>query len=357
MRFIELGRASGYLLVLLPPALLAGGLAMGTPSLAACVLIVVMPFLRVLFGDATDEQPEWSEWVASGLESLPIVAAVAFLFSIAYSTWSLANSQWGISNLVGFALSLWSACIFASCVAHELVHRQSKTARTVGRLLSGALGYPLLEHEHRAHHAKGGDVANAEWPGVDETVWQFAARRAKRVTQTAWEGDVLAAARRGSRLSGGLPTSVAAMVLTAVAFWASGGPVGLATYAVVVLAVGWTMQAITYIQHWGLGDDNIPDAAAGDYGWEDLCRLQAWLTLSISYHQSHHHGNAVPYYRQKPMAGAPRQPAGYVILLFACMVPRVWRSLMQPALARWLKQTPDAQCSAGRRLLCLSRKA
>lgn len=357
MRSIELVRASGYLLILLPPALLAGGLAIGTPSLAACVLIVVMPFLRVLFGDSPDEQPEWGEKVASVLECLPIMAAAAFMISIAYSVWSLASSQWSISNLVGFVLSLWATCIFASCVAHELVHRQSKPSRIVGRLLSGALGYPLLEHEHRAHHAKGGDVANAEWPGVDETVWHFAARRALRVTQTAWEGDVLAAARRGGRLSGGLPLSVAATALTAVAFGVAGGPIGITMYAVVMLAVGWTMQAITYIQHWGLGDDNMPNATTGDYGWEDRCQLQAWLTLSISYHQSHHHANTVPYYRQKPMAGAPCQPAGYVILLFASMVPRVWRALMQPALARWLKRTPDAQCSAGRRLLCLSRKA
>jgi alkane 1-monooxygenase len=354
MRAVELSRACGYLLILVPPLLLGLSAWSDWPALAFVSLILVAPFLRSLFGDAPEHQPEWSEPVATFLEALPGVAAVAFLAAIAALVVALARKAWTSGELARLGLSLWSACIFASCFAHELIHRRSLGSRVLGRVVSGVLGYPLLEHEHRAHHAKGGDVEAGEWPAVNESLWAFTARRTRRVLFTAWEGDIVAAARRGHRLAGGLPLSTACTALTALVFALAGGLAAFATYVAVVAAVAWTMQAITYVQHWGLGSDSVPDADAGDHGWEDRCQLQAWLTLSISYHQAHHHRNSVPYYRQEPMRGSPRQPAGYVILLFASMVPPVWRRLMMPALERW-KRTPHAPCSAGRRLVCMSR--
>jgi len=350
----ELGRASGFLFILLPPLLLAAGLALGIPGLAFVALFFVAPLLRVVFGDAGDEAPAWRETVATALELLPQLFAIVFAAAIGFVIWRLSKSAMSGGQWVWLGLSVWATAIFASCPAHELAHRRSLGSRFVGRLLAGVLGYPLLEHEHRAHHAKSGDVDNAEWPRVDENVWAFTARRSVRVVQSAWEGNVTAAQRRGHRFAGDLPVSVAAMLATWLAFAVAGGAAGAWLYAAVVAGVFWTMQAITYVQHWGLGVDNVSDAEHGHHGWEDRCRLQVWLTLSISFHQAHHQTTATPFYRQTPMPGSPRMPAGYVVLLFASLVPPVWRALMLPVLQKW-KQEPLTQQTAGRRLICLVR--
>lgn len=352
----ELIHGSGYLLILVPPVLLALSATLKLPALPFICLILVAPLLRLVFGDAPT-QPHWSERAASALEIVPMSAAIIFLASLAYTVWALGRQDLEPQDWLQYGLSLWAVAIFSSCYAHELLHRpRAPVSRMLGRLVSGAMGYPLLEHEHREHHGHSIDVVEADWARAGESLWHYTGRRFKRVVHDAWEGDQLAAAKNGHRLGGGLPLAVAATSLTGGLFYVAAGVPGLAMYAAVGLGVAWTMHAMTYVQHWGLGSDAAPDARDGDYAWEDGCRLQAWLTLCISYHQAHHHRATVPYYRRELAPGSPRQPAGYVVLLFAAMVPPLWRSLMLPALEAW-QRDPYRQESAGRRLICFKRGA
>jgi alkane 1-monooxygenase len=352
----ELIHGSGYLLILVPPVLLVLSAALNLPALPFICLILVAPLLRLVLGDAPT-QPLWSEVAASVLEIVPMAAAVAFLTSVVYIAWAMGQQDLEWQDWLQYGLSLWAVAIFSSCYAHELLHRQrAPVSRMLGRLVSGAMGYPLLEHEHREHHGHSTDVVEADWAPVGESLWHYTGRRFKRVSQEAWEGDQLAAAKNGHRLAGGLPLAVAAMLLTCIVFCVAAGLPALIMYAAVAAGVAWTMQAMTYVQHWGLGPDAAPNARSGDYAWEDGCRLQAWLSLCISYHQAHHHHATVPYYRRELVAGSPRQPAGYVVLLFAAMVPPLWRSLMLPALEAW-QRDPCRQESAGRRLICFKRGA
>jgi alkane 1-monooxygenase len=349
-------RASGYLFIFLSPALLAAAMALDWPLLSFVGLIFVLPLLRIVFGDAPDRQPEWSEEVAQTLEFLPVAAGAVYAAAIAYVVYALSHSQQAGSDWFEIGLSVWASFIFASCVSHELLHRRDIVSRALGRVLSGMIGYPLQEHEHRAHHVQTGQLKAAECPAIDESVWRFTSQRVRHVVRMAWEGDLQVATRRGNRLSGGLPLSVGATVVTAVSFGLFAGLPGLLLYVIVALAVAWTMQAMTYVQHWGLCFVDASDGKTRYHAWEDRCQVQTWVTLGISYHQAHHQHTAVPYYRQNPIPGAPLQPGGYVVLLFVSMVPPLWRMLMTPALERW-RRTPFAQRSAGRLLLCVKRSA
>lgn len=350
-----LARAIGYLSILIPPVLVPVGLMTGTPALALVGLILFAPLLRVIFGDANDSPPEWSEWLASLLEWLPVAGALVYIGATVAALRILHGAKVPYGTLAWFGTSLWAVFLFGSCVAHELVHRSDAPSRNVGRVLSGLIGYPFLEHEHRAHHMQNGNSDAAECARLDESVWAFTFRRLAYVVSKAREGDVLMAVRRGHRLAGGLPLSLAAMLATAIGFTWAAGPAGLVMYSVVACAVAWAIQAITYIQHWGLGEDSLHDVQVADLGWEDHCRLQSWLTLGISFHQAHHRSSGVPYYRLQPTHDSPKAPAGYVVLFFASLVPPVWRALMAPALLRW-QRAPHTQRTAGRTLLCLKLK-
>jgi alkane 1-monooxygenase len=135
-------------------------------------------------------------------------------------------------------------------------------------------------------------------------------------------------------------------------FTLAAGWTGALVYAAVSIMVAFSMQLVTYLQHWGLGDDNLPDARRGDYAWESDCRFQAWVTMGLSLHQSHHHDGSQPYYRAALSADSPRSPAGYVLLMFASLVPPLWWRVMAPALSYWRAQ-PTKPLSSGRRLACV----
>lgn len=346
--------AAGYLSIFLVPTLFLTGSAIDRPWLAFGVVIVVFPLARVVFGALPAAgAPEWRESVATALDGLPVAFAVflpvAVLCGLEHSAEAIGV---GAGATVGTALSLWMTLLFGTCVAHELIHRRDGRQAVLGFALAGFCGYPALGMEHLAHHARPGDTRLAEYPLRSESLWRFTGRRLMRVGRDLF-GPGAAVWNPRVQLPNPVRTRVAllATTLTLAAFWLLAGAAGALLYLLVCGAVAFGIQLITYIQHWGLGDDSIPDRIGYGRGWEEDCRFQAWVTLSISLHDQHHRDSRRPLYRLDLSPDSPRLPAGYVLLMFASMVPSVWHRLMQPRLARWIL-VPERPLSAGRRITC-----
>jgi len=181
---------------------------------------------------------------------------------------------------LGWSISLWMVMIFATCVAHTLLHGPGPNHRRLGHVLAGMAGYPLLGYEHVRHHQMSGNTRAAECPCMDESVWHFAARRLRVLSLETissqglvFRGDARSASVRGLRLS------IACTAATASVFAFNAGWVGLAIYCTASALVNFSIQLVTYMQHWGLGDDHLADARAQRYSWDSDCRLQAWLTI------------------------------------------------------------------------------
>ncbi len=349
--------AAGYLAVFLMPALPAAGVWFEHPYLAFGIVMLLFPLARGVFGAYSERTPiQWNERVANALDRLPVIYGFVLLSTLLFVAWRLGNgAAASLANALGLALSLWMTLLFATCPAHELIHRRQKADVRVGSFVAGLAGYPWLGYEHLRHHARYGDTAGAEWPRLGESVWRFAARRIRRISH-----EVLASGKDIWRPQSGVPanTRIRAASATTIGTWAvfswAGGWTGFLVYFSAIVGVTVGVQMITYLQHWGLGDDSLPDAGVRQFAWEDDCLFQAWVTLNISFHQSHHLATRLPYYRLTLTHNSPRQPAGYVILLVACMFPRLWRRMMLPALAQW-KQHPNQAVSPGRRLTCFAR--
>ena len=348
--------AAGYLFVLAPSLLLAASAwADSSPALAFIGLILVAPLLRAFFGDVGDEAPEWSEAASNALAQLPIVAGLAYLTAVASLAAAIAVKGWSGLDLLWLGAGLWTTSSLATCIGHELLHdRNRPLALLVGKLVMGVAGYPLQEQEHIIHHRRVGRVDEAECPAVNESLWRFTSRRTAKVIRQVFELRQLRAAKGTTVQTTVLSTLMVTLGTAALFYWAGGWPAA-AMYALAALSVAWSMQAITYLQHWGLDrDTSLATPKGGCYGWEDRCRLQGWLTLNITAHTAHHLRSTVPFYRQVPEADSPKQPAGYIILLFAAMVPPLWFWLMAPSLRRWKESRPD-QPTAGHALICLRR--
>jgi len=350
----QLMTSAGYLSILLMPTLFVVGGVINEPWMAFGVVILVFPLARLTFGALPSSGvPEWSESVATFLDRLPLAYAAALAISVLVGLHFTAQpvSEDGLA-LVGLGLSLWMTLLFGTCVAHELIHRRDKVQATLGHMLAGLCGYPVLGVEHLAHHARPGDTHLAEYPLRGESVWRFASRRILRIsreffgpTAPLWSPRTRSPNLTRARLA------LLVTTLTWVSFAVIAGPMGAWLYLAMVPGVAFGVQLITYIQHWALGDDSIPDRIAYGRGWEDDCRFQAWVTLSVSLHDQHHRDSRRPYYRLDLSPDSPRLPAGYVLLMFASLIPPVWRKVMAPAYLHWLA-SPTSPLSAGRHLTC-----
>lgn len=345
--------AAGYSTALSAPVLLALGAWIDKPALAGGTVLLLFPLARSIFGAFRGSaDTDWHPVARRLLDHLPHAYVVVLLLVLGIVLWKLRGDVLTIATSLQWILSLWVVLMLATCVAHELLHRKDRFERILGHALTGTAGYPILGYEHLRHHRLRGSTSEAEWPKLSDSVWTFGGRRLGRLASetvgrrgTAWFGSSASPTVRGLRVG------LTATMLTCAAFGAAGGWAGATVYALTALFVAGGVQLVTYMQHWGLGDDHLPDSRSRDLAWEDDCRFEAWLTMSMSVHQTHHFDAGRPYYSLAPTPGSPRVPTGYVLLMFAALVPAVWRRTMRPALDYWMAH-PDASPSAGRRILC-----
>jgi fatty acid desaturase len=352
----QIRSASGYSAIFIVPTLLLAGMWLAVPSLAFAAVMLVFPLTRGVFGSvAPDGVIYWREDIAIILDRLPLLYAVSQPFVILFVILHLAAHQGGATlPLIALGLSLWMVMLFATCVGHDLIHRRNARQALVGHCVAGLAGYPVLAQEHLVHHARSGDTHGAEWPRLDESVWLFALRRASRILRDAYSpGAAFWRLRAQSRNLTGLRIATALSLATGFLFAYAGGYAGALLYLAVVVGVIFGVQVITYIQHWGLGDDHLGSRASRGYAWEDDCRFQAWTTLSISLHDAHHRSSHWPFYRVTLTSDSPRLPAGYVVLMVLCLFPRLWRRVMRPVLEHW-KFHPHDPHSPGRKLTCFA---
>lgn len=349
-RLRECFAASGYLSIFIAPVLLVLGLELDRPLLAFGTVLVFYPLARLVFGELGEGPVTWLEGTATLLHQVPRAYAACLPVAVLW----LPLVRWDASSpeapaLVSVGLSLWVTLLLSTCVAHELIHRRSDADARLGRWVAAMAGYPLLGYEHLMHHLRAGDVARAEWPAAEESVWAFAARRQGSVLRAAMD---LALGRSGSeRARRALIESCGVTMLCTAVYAAAMGWRGALLYVATAAGVAFGFQAINYLQHWGLSSERVAHVAAHTLAWEDSCRFQAWVTLNISCHQAHHRDARRPYYLLSLERGSPRQPAGYLILLLLCLVPRLWRRLMQPVFDDWMRD-PTPPPRQGRRLTC-----
>lgn len=346
--------ACGHLLAFYPGVLLVLGRRWDTNWLVVGGFFVGLSLLRAVIGDLPGEAVDLSERSARALEWLPKVYVAFFAALSAWVAKQWAAGGFSAGGLVWFGVSSWIVASLATCPAHQLCHRRSRWDRALGRVLAAIAGYAPFGQEHLAHHANPGNTVRAEYPRRDHSLWAFigARRMGLKMWQTAWEWELGERIRKPGWRADSFRVACAAWLATWACFVWLGGWRGFVWYGVQSAGLHLSMHIMAYLQHWGLGDDSLPEAKAVQYAWEDTCLSQAWVTMGVSLHQAHHNAPSRPYYRLAPMKSSPRLPGSYAILMVAALVPPLWRKLMVPALDYW-QSNPDRPIAPGKAVLCL----
>lgn len=331
-------KAASFTLCLTVPLMCPAGVAAGTYWLCPVLFFVVLPLLgRAMGGDPTAYYGAItpSPTLRIYLDLLPYVYLPVWFGAFAWTASVLASADLTTSAAIGVAFSLGIASAVSTCVAHEIMHRSGNIDQGYARVMVALCGYGHLMLEHSAHHAQIGDVAIGGTPRPGESAYAFVWRDAQQGLRNAMviEQRRLANAKL-SMWHHHIAQNYALATLFLLAFTALWGLSATALFLFQALFTVFSVQMITYIQHYGLvRERNEP--VGGQHAWADNCMVANALTLNNNHHSHHHLEPRVPYYHLRAHRNAPRLPASYMMMFVIALIPPLWRRVMDKRLARY----------------------
>lgn len=333
-------KSAGFSLSLAVPVLPYLGYQAGNSWLAPILFFLILPLLgKALGGDRT---PPLNPRNARGLlrlyfRWLPRLYFPIWLFSLIWTATIITRPETGASTIVGLGFSAALGSATGSAISHELMHRKSAVDMWLARLMVSLMGYPHYIREHLYHHRHVGIIGQSLSAKVGESLWSFLIRILPEGRKAARESESRILVRQGKPFwrSGILFNSLLSIAWGMFFFWLAGPP-GLALFVFQALFSVFSIQAINYIQHYGLA--RVPGEPIGhDLAWEDNCPIANCLTLNINHHSEHHLKPSRPFFTLALDEQSPRLPASYMIMLFIALVPALWRKVMDVRLIAYLK--------------------
>jgi len=225
-------------------------------------------------------------------------------------------------------------------VAHELVHRRSAVARTLGRVLLGCVLYEHYATEHvRGHHPRVGTPADHVTARFGESLGQFMRRGVPGQWRSAWQlentriqADTLrwySPRRLRHRVLQGVLGEVALLVSVAYVF----GLISLLFFVAHAAVAITLLETVNYIEHWGLlrRDKKVRVVDS----WDSDNWFTHYTLVGLSRHADHHTEVSRPYHRLRCHAQTPKMPHGYFSMVAKALLRnRVYQELATRELER-----------------------
>ncbi|XSG83826.1 MAG: fatty acid desaturase [Methylohalobius sp. ZOD2] len=346
-----------YTALLLP--LWCLGFLLSAPHAAGDALFWLLPVAAPVVADYLGvgvSQKADSSCGGMGLDALPLLLAGLFVVDtgllLAESRhWGWTSSQ-AVDTLAMLAVVKFlfgsNAAIAGLLTAHELIHRRSPFLRATGRILLIVCCYEHFATEHlRGHHRRVGWKEDPATARFGETYSRFWRRSVGAQFLSAWrlESRRLRMTERWDRrwLSHRVLQGVAAELGLLAAIGWGFGPLALLAFCVQALMGIRNLEAINYVQHWGL------QRARGKPGPQHAWYTDSWcshyLILGLARHSHHHCRPGLPYYRLQVQSEAPRLPYGYFALMFMVAYRnRAFQKAASAELNRVKRQNLEKPC-------------
>jgi alkane 1-monooxygenase len=233
--------------------------------------------------------------------------------------------------------------------AHELGHSRNRVDRALAWVLMTSVNYSHFMVEHyRGHHR---NVATWDDPASarrGESLWRFLPRTLAGSLISAWRLEArqirqVQQIRHGRGQSAGrgwlgrpLVWCTLANLLALPAIWLYGGLPALAFWLGQSAMAIWLLEAVNYIEHYGLQRRADSDGQRGEpfglqHAWNADHVLSNSLLANLQRHSDHHLHPATPYPQLQALPG-PQLPSGYSGCLLLAAVPPLWFAVMEPRL-------------------------
>lgn len=324
-----------YLISLIFPVLAMVFLITGPHSIQAAMLWII-PFWLILFADClkikvkpTIPTPGNDAFYTMLIISLALlqIANIWFLLNMAVLLeWnSVDTTLTSLLNLLAIKVIIGTSSSFSGIVtAHELIHRPGWMQKLLGRLLLSLVCYEHFYTEHlHGHHANVGHHHDPATARFGESFNRYWSRTVTGQFRHAWQLETSRLQNSHNwmpvflrhRVIQGLAIEIGLLFFIIVIFgWSS-----LAAFLIQAFAAVRKLEAVNYIEHWGLqrGTDQTNDSSV--MSWE----TDSWITfhslLGLSRHTDHHRHAGKPFQRLEYCAGSPQLPYGYFATIFLCI--------------------------------------
>jgi alkane 1-monooxygenase len=338
----------GLLVPLFP--FLGGGLATLTGwsifwYLGPLEILIIIPIIDLLAGLDRSNPPDG---LIKALEADKYYRWITFLYlplqyaALVWACWLWAGDTLSVFEKVGLALTVGTVAGIGINTAHELGHKKEKHERWLAKiaLAQSFYGHFYIEH-NRGHHVR---VATPEDPAsarVGESVYVFLPRTIIGSLRSAWRLEQ-PRFRRRNQSHWSIRNDVLNAWLMSVVLWSGlliGFGVGILPYLLLQAAVGIVLlEIVNYLEHYGLARQREDSGR-----WERVRPAHSWNSNNIAtnvllYHlqrHSDHHANPTRRYQAlRDDEQAPALPTGYAGMVVLALIPRLWRSVMDPRVLR-----------------------
>lgn len=295
------------------------------------------------------------------VDAIPYVHVPASLFCLAMLMWRAApgdlwgfghwlDARWGSAVAAQADHGSWpalAAAVFAigfvlstnTIAAHELVHRTTnRLAVMVGRWILAIVGDAQYSITHvYVHHPAVGTPEDPSTARRGENLYAFALRSTLGQYRDAWKIETCRLQDRSwfmRLLLNKVISGIAMTALFALGFYVYAGMPGLVAYLMVAATSKLLLEAVEYIQHYGLV--RSPGAQIEPrHSWDCTNRAASHIMFNLPRHAHHHIDARASYWALKPSNDAPELPYGYAAHILLAMVPPLWQRFAASRLARW----------------------
>ncbi|MDF2115529.1 alkane 1-monooxygenase [Roseiarcaceae bacterium H3SJ34-1] len=334
--------------------LLVGGVGLWAGYL---LIVLLKTALDEVVGDTDEQEVAGSTAFMDmmALLTLPLLAVnsllFAFYFSPAESTWlGAALAPIGIDfdgarrgttwfDMAGAFISMGALYGMAMNVAHELVHRTTdRVAYTFGRWLSAFSWESSFALQHMTgHHMNAGYYEDSGTARRGENVYAFVLRASVGNNIFAWRAESNRLRRRGLSLWSLHNRFLIGQAMTlaiAAAFYACGGWLAVAAFAIVGFQGRFYLEAAAFIEHYGLV--RVPGTRTeARHSWNSYRAISNTIIYNVARHADHHLHAGKPFYKLLRDDDAPQLPHGYLTMFAISLVPPLYARVMKPHLLDW----------------------
>jgi alkane 1-monooxygenase len=268
------------------------------------------------------------EWIVRAYVPLQWIANAA-------GTWYFIHASLDIVQVCGLVMTLGITNGLGINVAHEVNHKFNWLSKVFGVLAIAPTFYGqfLIEH-NRGHHI---NVATPKDPAsarLGEPFWMFAVRSitfgwvsACRLEWARLKRDVRPFKLMASQL---LWSWMASAILFDLVYQV-GGSRALVFFAGQALMGVLLLEAVNYVEHYGLLRRNIGDRyerCAPEHSWNSNKLVSNMGLFNLQRHSDHHANSSRPYEMLRHFDSSPQLPSGYAAMIVLALFPPLWFRVM-----------------------------
>jgi alkane 1-monooxygenase len=306
----------------------------------------MIPLLDAMFGEDFNNPPEEA---VEALEQDRYYRVLVYLTvpmhyaSLIVCAWWISTHDMTWLEIAVLALSMGIINGLALNTGHELGHKKEAFDRWMAKLVLAVVGYGHFFIEHNKGHHR--DVATPKDPATSrmgESIYKFSTREIPGAFQRAWELEEARLKRRGQSPWSLNNEILQPMILTVILYstlLAFFGPMMLVFLPIQMAFGWWQLTSANYIEHYGLLREKMPDGRyehqKPHHSWNSNHIMSNLILFHLQRHSDHHAHPTRSYQSLRDFKNLPALPTGYPGMFLMAMVPRWFRSVMDPLVVQW----------------------